>query len=129
MHLPYSFIVPAGWMETRDVNKIFHLAQVTAHFALYSLPREGYVSQRGTESRREEAAEDNLRHQEEQSSVLQIDCRKEQMRRPPPVGPALAACPQVQINPLIECNRIAIAARLPIAGYTRFHQQALALII
>ena len=37
--------------------------------------------------------------------------------------------PQVQIDPLIEGDRVAVAAGLPVAGDTRLHQKALLLIV
>lgn len=49
-------------------------------------------------------------------------------RYTPQFNPA-ASLPQVQIDPLIEGNRVAVATGLPVTGHTRLHQQPLTLVV
>ena len=37
--------------------------------------------------------------------------------------------PQIKIDPLVEGNRVAVAAGLPVAGHAGLHQQPLALVV
>ncbi len=37
--------------------------------------------------------------------------------------------PQIQVDPLVEGNRVAVAASLPVAGHTGLHQQPLTLVV
>ena len=41
----------------------------------------------------------------------------------------MASTPQIQINPLVECDGVAVATGLPVAGHTGLHQQPLALVV
>ena len=45
------------------------------------------------------------------------------------VTPNGAGSPQIQINPLVEGNRVAVATGLPVTGHTRLHKQPLALVV
>ena len=37
--------------------------------------------------------------------------------------------PQIQVNPLVEGDGVAVATGLPVAGHARLHQQPLTLVV
>lgn len=43
--------------------------------------------------------------------------------------PMARPSPQVKVDPLVECDGVTAATRLPIASYTRLHQEPLVLIV